>query len=664
MTDPQTSESLPRSRLRLRSASLVQTIFAPAPRVSLSAWSDQHRELLREMGAVEPGRWVTDRVPYLRKPMDALTDPLGPRRVVFMKASQTGGSEIGHNWILYTIHQDPQPFLFLMPTDGVLKNWSTTKLEPLLEHHDVLRSRLVESGGRRDAGDTMTRKKFRGGYFLGLSGRSSANLRSTVAAYAMADELDELLPDLSKQGDPLSILERAQRTFLDAGAKLYLVSTPTEEGFSRIEGEYEASDQEHYFVPCPSCHARQTFRFRGTDASESWDDREAGIHRLICDRDAAGDLVPASARYLCEYCGVLLPEAEKDRMLRQGTWVPLRPSVTETLGFHIEAVASPLVSWRSVVAAFMESRRNAATLKTFVNLWRGLPFATKGTVLEPSVLSQRAESYLAEVPAGVGLLTGFIDVQGDRLETLVVGWGALIESWVIAWDQWDGDPGQRAIWDRVDQEWVHRVWGHASGARLQLAAFGVDAGYQAEAVHAFCDRFDSTVCIPTVGRAGRGGPLLVSPDRLKYKRSRERHRRTWMINVDAGKDQLASRLHLIPQVARPVPEAVHYPDTLPEVFFDQLTSEKRVTVYVRGRPTQEWRLRPNRRNEALDGMIGCMAALAHLGPNVTRRLAEIVQEVTAHGMSANPHAEQPERGTVSHPLRSSGGRRMRSGGIT
>ncbi len=37
--------------------------------------------------------------------------------------------------------------------------------------------------------------------------------------------------------------------------KVLLVSTPTIRGLSRIEREYEVSDQRRYFVPCPHCGA-------------------------------------------------------------------------------------------------------------------------------------------------------------------------------------------------------------------------------------------------------------------------------------------------------------------------------------------------------------------------------------------------------------------------
>lgn len=630
-----------RARLRYRAAVVVTTVFAAAPQLTVSAWADANRHLTTEMGAVEPGPWRTDRIPYLRGIMDSLNDPHRPR-VVFMKSSQVGGSEVGHNWMLYTVDQEPQPFLMLLPTDGVLKNWSKTKLDPMLRSTPCLKGRMVDGSGRRDSGDTMARKVFPGGYLAVLSAKSSAQLRLLVSARAMADEIDEFPVDVNKQGDPLALLERALRTFWDSGAKLYLVSTPTLAGFSRIADEYERSDQQRFHVPCPECGHMQTLRWRDED----------GRYRLVCDRDEDGELLPRTARYQCEACEHLIEERYRDQMLAAGEWRATYPDRT-VAGFHINTLYSPLVAWARVVEEFLASRKTASALKTFENLWLGQPFEEKGVKIEPHVLSARSEPYPAEVPAGVGVLTGFVDVQGDRLESLVVGWGAGEECWVISWDQFEGDPGQAELWQHLEREWLNRIWRHEGGAELRLAAVGVDANYQSEAVHNFCDGHDRRRVIPTIGKAGRTGPFLVSPDKQKFKRTRNQRKPTYTIHVDAGKDRLSSRL----QVVEPGPEYIHFPEQLDTVFYEQLTAEKLVTVYVNKRPTRAWTLLPNRRNEGLDLMVGNLAALSHLGNSVIKRLGEIVQEVQRAGSSHRG-------GTVSSPpQKATSGRKMRSRGL-
>ena len=49
----------------------------------------------------------------------------------------------------------------------------------------------------------------------------------------------------------------------------------------------------------------------------------------------------------------------------------------------------------------------------------------------------RLEPYPAEVPTGVGVLVAAVDVQGDRLEAVVKGYGAGEESWLVAFTQID-----------------------------------------------------------------------------------------------------------------------------------------------------------------------------------------------------------------------------------
>jgi phage terminase large subunit GpA-like protein len=78
-----------------------------------------------------------------------------------------------------------------------------------------------------------------------------------------------------------------------------MVSTPTIRGLSRIEREYEASDQRRYFVPCPHCGAMQWLQFE----------------RLRWDKGR-----PDTAAYHCEGCEKSIAEHHKTQMLERGEW--------------------------------------------------------------------------------------------------------------------------------------------------------------------------------------------------------------------------------------------------------------------------------------------------------------------------------------------------------
>ena len=82
--------------------------LAPDLPLSVSAWADEFR-VLSSTASAEPGRWRTDRAPYLRAIMDALSPASAVERVVVMSGAQIGKTECGNNWIGYVIHRCPGP---------------------------------------------------------------------------------------------------------------------------------------------------------------------------------------------------------------------------------------------------------------------------------------------------------------------------------------------------------------------------------------------------------------------------------------------------------------------------------------------------------------------------------------------------------------------------
>jgi len=61
----------------------------PDPILTVSQWADKYRYLSTKASA-EPGKYRTDRTPYLREPMDALSHMSTIREVIFKKGSQVG----------------------------------------------------------------------------------------------------------------------------------------------------------------------------------------------------------------------------------------------------------------------------------------------------------------------------------------------------------------------------------------------------------------------------------------------------------------------------------------------------------------------------------------------------------------------------------------------
>ena len=265
--------------------------MAPEPALLVSDWADKHR-MLGSLGSAEPGPWRTNRTPYLRDVMDALSPAHPARRVVFMKGAQVGGTECGNNWIGYVIHHAPGPMLAVQPTTELAKRFSDQRIDPLVEETPAIRQRVAPARSR-DSGNRQLSKEFPGGQLVMTGANSAVGLRSMSARFLFLDEVDAYPGDVEGEGDPVALAEARARTF-GWRRKTLLVSTPTISGLSRIEREYLASDQRRFFVPCPHCATMQWLRFE----------------RLVWEKGE-----PDSARYLCEACDGAIGEQHKTAML-------------------------------------------------------------------------------------------------------------------------------------------------------------------------------------------------------------------------------------------------------------------------------------------------------------------------------------------------------------
>ena len=72
--------------------------------------------------------------------------------------------------------------------------------------------------------------------------------------------------------------------------------------------------------------------------------------------------------------------------------------------------------------------------------------------IDSHALWNRCEPFAAEAPDGVCLLTAGVDVQADRLEMEVVGWGRDEESWSIGYHVIPGDILRSEVWARARRD--------------------------------------------------------------------------------------------------------------------------------------------------------------------------------------------------------------------
>lgn len=583
----------------------------PPPRLTVSEWADRHR-MLQTKNAAEPGLYRTDRVPYVREIADALSRDSRVRKVVCMKGAQLGLTEVGNNWIGYTIDHAPCPMLLVMPTEILGERTSKQRLDPMIEMTPVLSER-VAARKSRTAGNTTLVKDFDGGILLIAGANSASGLRSTPARNLFCDELDIWPGEIGSSGDPLKLAQRAQRTFASVGAKTFLVSTPGIDGRSRIADEFEKSDRSFYHVPCLDCGELQRLRWRN----------------VKYDVDDEGDVVPKSARYACEHCGSMWPEAWKDEFLARGVWIPEVPERSSRVrGFHISSLYSPFgwFSWTDAAEMFEDGRKDPASLMVFVNEVLGETWREKGEAPEWEQLYRRRETYkIGAVPAGGLILTAGVDVQKDRLECELVAWGRNRESWSIDYIVIPGNVTTAEPWESLE-EVLHRTYPHASGLRLPVRMMAVDSGdgNTTQNVYGWV-RGQSRSRVIAIKGDDRLPVLVASPSAVDVKVGGKKLRRglkLWRIGVGLAKGELYGWLR---REAPTHPDCdgwplgwCHFPEYA-EGYFKGLTAEELVVRLKRapgragpGRRVYEW-TKVRDRNEPLDCRVYARAAAAVVG---------------------------------------------------
>lgn len=559
----------------------VSQTWAPPPDLTVSQWADRERRLSTESSA-EPGQWRTDRAPFQRGIMDAVSDP-SVKQVVCMKSAQVGWTEIVNNVIGFHVDQDPAPMLLVQPTLEMAEAWSKDRLAPMIRDTPALFGKIADAKAR-DSGNTLLHKSFTGGRLTVAGANSPAGLASRPIRIVLFDEVDRFPASAGTEGDPISLGVKRTRTFWNR--KVLMGSTPTVKGSSRIEIAFEQSDQRYYFVPCPHCGEFQ---------------------RLVWAQVRWPDGRPEDAVYVCPHCGVELTEADKPGMIDRGEWRPTK-EFDGTAGFHVSELYSPWSTWSDMAVGFLKAKRLPETLQTWINTSLGECWEDAGEKLEGGALAARIEAYLPDhVPGGVRLITMGTDVQDDRLECTVFGWGADEEAWRLGHHVLRGDPGQAQLWAEHD-ELLRRRYHTDDGRQLVIEACAVDSGgHFTEHVYRYCAQRKRFRVWAIKGMAGPG--RLIWPKRAT--RAGKTRADLFVIGVDTAKDVLFGRLK---KVTEPGPGYVHFDADTDETYLEQLTNEVVVSKMHMGRRVRLYKPRTSgARVEALDCMVYAYAALQGRG---------------------------------------------------
>lgn len=551
----------------------------PPPRLSLPDWIEETVHLPETVSAL-PGKvrlWS-----FQRGICEAIEDP-DIERITLIKPVRVGFTTMLTATLASYVANEPSPILVVLPTEADARDYMVSDIEPTFDASPALRG-LLSDDGDESGRNTLLSRRFPAGSLKLVAAKSPRNLRRHTARILLLDEIDGM--EVGAEGDPITLAER--RTMSFASRKIIAGSTPVFD-HGPVSRLYAQSDQRVFEVPCPEC---------GGFTEIMWQHIEWEPDR------------PETAAYRCPNCRSLVPERFKAQMVAQGHWRATEPHVKGHAGFRLNALISPHVnaSWGKLAAEFLLAKDDPATLQTFTNTLLGQPWREAADELDEADLANRREPFgLTAIPPECLVVTVGVDCQDDRLELVFVGHGR-DEAFILA---------HSVIWGAIDAEttWLEledalrSSCKHPGGGTLRVDAAVIDAGDggHSDIVTGFTrSRFSRRIV------AGKGVPGFSRPN---IQRSSTKGAPLFLIGVDALKSQLFAK------IARG--SSIRFSADLEPVYFEQLTSERRVVRYVKGAPVRRFERIPGKRAETLDATVYAFAARTLVSMDVERRAAEL-----------------------------------------
>ena len=631
-----------------------QRAWAPPPRQTVSEWADAERRLSPE-SASEAGKYYTSRTEYARGIMDAFSDP-AVQRVVVMSSAQVAKSTILENVAGYYAHRDQCPIMIVQPTLTMAEDFSKKRIAPMIRDTPALTG-LFTKANARNSGNTTLDKQFRGGYLVLAGANSPASLAGRPIRVALGDEVDRWQDNVGSEGDPVELL--SVRTTAWWNRKLGFFSTPTVEGNSAIAGLYEESDQSKFFVPCHHCKHEFVLQFEHLKYAEG--------EAILANEDGKLIRTAVDAWFECPECEGRLNDAQRMSMVRAGRWQATKP-FHGTRGFWLWAAYSPFVTAMEIANKWLRALGDHEKMISFRNLVLGLTHRETGEAPDSEKLYGRRESHsLGTVQPGVLFLTAGADVQKDRIEVSIYGWGRNRQCWLVDHVILSGRTSEEQIWSELTEIRL-RSYRHPGGAMLNIARFCIDSGFESQMVYRWVREQHTPDVMAVDGRTSLGGMTVGQPSPVDVDiagRKIKRGIKVWPVDTGKLKSELYGRLNLPrPEDGEPYPNGYLHLPQVSEEFCRQLTAEHLVTkLNNKGYRIHQWE-KMRERNEAMDCHVYSRAGAHQLGldrfsEREWRRIEAIVlpaaqvvapEEVKSDAeVQVSPAVHSPDSQTASIP---------------
>lgn len=230
----------------------------------------------------------------------------------------------------------PQGVLYLFPSQDEVTDFSASRFGPLIKDNPYAIGAYVRDTNRANL------KRIGRGHLYFRSGRlgakiqgsmkTSSKLKSVPADHAVHDEYDEMTQSIDEFVDGRLAKSKIK-------SKSYLAN-PTLPDYG-TDKKFQLSDQEYWILKCRACGA-----YTNLDEEGAFPDC---LHEL---KD--GTVIRA-----CKKCGRPLDP-------RNGEWVPMRPSITDILGFTISHLNAPWIDPASILKKYRDPNTNIGNFTRLV----------------------------------------------------------------------------------------------------------------------------------------------------------------------------------------------------------------------------------------------------------------------------------------------------------
>lgn len=600
--------------------------FKPRPIIPGSEWANQHY-ILPAAASSEPGPYSWERIPYQKEIIDVLCDQ-STQKIVLQMAARSGKSTCMAIATGYFMHQDPSNLLWLHPTLGLAEQFSETTIDPLTKNVAVIRE-LVKDKRQRDSGNTKLVKRFGAHSLFMVGAESPSGLRAKTVRVILADEIDAYPASAGNEGSPLALVANRQSTY-GSRKKLALASTPTFKHASEIEAQFLLSDQRYYFVPCPHCGHSQKLEWKNLHYKTN----------------------PLAPTYECIECERDIEEHHKFSMLHGGGWRATAKS--DVVGFHLNALYSPLITWRELADEWRDAQKSIGRLQSFMNTKLAETWTDVSDTVTVSFLQQRLEDYSAECPTkttdanGIAVITCGVDVQMNRIEAGVFGYssdGTNEEHWLLDYRVIEGDVTDPNTLARLTQFLFNARYRTPSGHLEPIRSVAIDIGYASHTVGQYVAQLKRAASnVPREFIAVKGS----DNDRFIISQQAKHHNAHNYFYYNLGGHAIKN--HLASIMANPTRGAnfLHLPRFIPGIdgqepqpldnsVLDMLTAEKPKSEPDKktGKHKRVWK-QIRDRNEAWDTYCYSFAALIRVVPHIHHTLPPLADQLAKKEGTSTP----------------------------